>query len=282
MLPTKLFTFALSLFLSPKADTYKHKFLVHDLLPCLPFIQMAQLASYYGAIRDTVSRFDARGFEARCEAPRSSSSPYLPLASASIGLSRRIGERCRASRKLASSKLIFYTQRNLRDEGVDISANELSASLQVRVPRFLYRRLHARKNMYTHAHIHSVIFCSLYIVCISLRFPRISELVSIISLQASINRLLHSENRLLLFLSLSLSTSESPLDRVQTQSLQARASRRFSLFDYIGLYHDPLGYYLLYRRDTCIHAHTYTHIHYFIESLVLSFMYSFAPSLCIV
>lgn len=161
MLPTKLFTFALSLFLSPKADTYKHKFLVHDLLPCLPFIQMAQLASYYGAIRDTVSRFVARGFEARCEAPRSSSSPCLPLASASIGLSRRIGERCRASRKLASSKLIFYTQRNLRDEGVDISANELSASLQVRVPRFLYRRLHARKNMYTHAHIHSVIFCSL-------------------------------------------------------------------------------------------------------------------------
>lgn len=85
-------------------------------------------------------------------------------------------------------------------------------------------------------------------------------------------------------LSLSLSTSESPLDRVQTQSLQARASRRFSLFDYIGLYHDPLGYYLLYRRDTCIHAHTYTHIHYFIrnERLVLSFVYSFAPSLCIV
>lgn len=204
----------------------------------------------------------------------------MPLASASIDLSRRIGERCRASRKLASSKLIFYTQRNLRDEGVDISANELSASLQVRVPRFLYRHLHAR-NIYTHAHIHSVIFCSLYIVCISLRFPRISELVSIISLQASINRLLHSD-RLLLFLSLSLSTSESPLDRVQTQSLQARASRRFSLFDYIGLYHDPLGYYLLYRRDTCIHAHTYTHIHYFIESLVLSFMYSFAPSLCIV
>lgn len=72
---------------------------------------------------------------------------------------------------------------------------------------FLYRRLHARKNMYTHAHIHSVIFCSLYIVCISLRFPRISELVSIISLQASINRLLHSENRLLLFLSLSLRAS---------------------------------------------------------------------------
>lgn len=85
-------------------------------------------------------------------------------------------------------------------------------------------------------------------------------------------------------LSLSLSTSESPLDRVQTQSLQARASRRFSLFDYIGLYHDPLGYYLLYRRDTCIHAHTYMHIHYFIrnERLVLSFVYSFAPSLCIV
>lgn len=161
MLPTKLFTFALSLFLSPKADTIQTQFLVHDLLPCLPFIQMAQLASYYGAIRDTVSRFDARGFEARCEAPRSSSSPCLPLASASIGLSRRIGERCRASRKLASSKLIFYTQRNLRDEGVDISANELSASLQVRVPRFLYRHLHARKNMYTHAHIHSVIFCSL-------------------------------------------------------------------------------------------------------------------------
>lgn len=208
MLPTKLFTFALSLFLSPKADTYKHKFLVHDLLPCLPFIQMAQLASYYGAIRDTVSRFVARGFEARCEAPRSSSSPCLPLASASIGLSRRIGERCRASRKLASSKLIFYTQRNLRDEGVDISANELSASLQVRVPRFLYRHLHARENIYTHAHIHTFShFLLIGAVCISLRFPRISELVSIISLQASINRLLHSENRLLLFLSLSLRAS---------------------------------------------------------------------------
>ena len=249
---------------------------------------MAQLASYYGAIRDTVSRFVARGFEARCEAPRSSSSPCLPLASASIGLSRRIGERCRASRKLASSKLIFYTQRNLRDEGVDISANELSASLQVRVPRFLYRHLHARENIYTHAHIHTFShFLLIGAVCISLRFPRISELVSIISLQASINRLLHSENRLLLFLSLSLSLYERVAFRSSTDT--ELASSRFATFLPLRLHRSlPWSPWLLPPVPTWhmhTRTHTYTHIHYFIgrnERLVLSFVYSFAPSLCIV
>lgn len=241
---------------------------------------MAQLASYYGAIRDTVSRFDARGFEARCEAPRSSSSPYLPLASASIGLSRRIGERCRASRKLASS---FFIHSETFETKVSTSQRTSLARACKFASRVFYIDAYTRVKTCTRMHIYIQSFSAhwrrLYIAPLSedIRACVDNKLASFHQSPSSFREPPSS-------LSLSLSTSESPLDRVQTQSLQARASRRFSLFDYIGLYHDPLGYYLLYQHNTCIRTHTYTHIHYFIrnERLVLSFVYSFAPSLCIV
>lgn len=135
---------------------------------------------------------------------------------------------------------------------------ELSASLQVRVSRFLYRYLHACA--YTHIHVHSARDTGA--VCISLRFPR----MSIISLQA------HQ----------SPSSFRGPplsLYRAELASSRFRDVSPSSITPHIGLYHDPLV--VETPATSCtdvtrIHTHTHTHdTHYFIgrnERLVLSFV----------